>query len=26
MIALFCRVFSLKAQDRAIRAEENLRH
>ena len=26
MTALFCRVFSLKAQDRAIRAEENLRH
>ncbi len=26
MIALFCRIFSLKAQDRAIRAEENLRH
>jgi hypothetical protein len=23
---LFCRVFALKAQDRAIRAEENLRH
>jgi hypothetical protein len=22
----FCRIFSLKAQDRAIRAEENLRH
>src|SRR5208283_3357913 len=26
MTALFCRVFALKAQDRAIRAEENLRH
>ena len=26
MAALFCRIFSLKAQDRAIRAEENLRH
>jgi hypothetical protein len=26
MAALFCRVFALKAQDRAIRAEENLRH
>jgi len=26
MISIFCRVFSLKAQDRAIRAEENLRH
>jgi hypothetical protein len=26
MISVFCRVFSLKAQDRAIRAEENLRH
>jgi hypothetical protein len=26
MIALFCRMFSVKAQDRAIRAEENLRH
>jgi hypothetical protein len=26
MLALFCRVFALKAQDRAIRAEENLRH
>jgi hypothetical protein len=25
-VALFCRVFALKAQDRAIRAEENLRH
>ncbi len=23
---VFCRVFALKAQDRAIRAEENLRH
>jgi len=26
MVALFTRVFALKAQDRAIRAEENLRH
>jgi hypothetical protein len=26
MLSLFCRVFALKAQDRAIRAEENLRH
>ena len=26
MIALFGRIFALKAQDRAIRAEENLRH
>lgn len=26
MLALFCRTFALKAQDRAIRAEENLRH
>jgi Family of unknown function (DUF6526) len=26
MIALFARIFALKAQDRAIRAEENLRH
>ena len=26
MIFFFARVFSLKAQDRAIRAEENLRH
>jgi uncharacterized integral membrane protein len=26
MVALFARVFALKAQDRAIRAEENLRH
>ncbi len=26
MIALFSRIFPLKAQDRAIRAEENLRH
>jgi len=26
LLALFCRVFALKAQDRAIRAEENLRH
>jgi hypothetical protein len=26
MTALFSRMFSLKAQDRAIRAEENLRH
>jgi len=26
LLALFCRTFALKAQDRAIRAEENLRH
>jgi len=26
LIALFSRMFALKAQDRAIRAEENLRH
>ena len=26
MVSLFCRTFALKAQDRAIRAEENLRH
>ena len=26
MLALFARIFALKAQDRAIRAEENLRH
>lgn len=26
MIALFARIFALKAQDRAIHAEENLRH
>ena len=26
LLFLFCRVFQLKAQDRAIRAEENLRH
>src|SRR4051794_8334720 len=26
MAAVFARVFALKAQDRAIRAEENLRH
>jgi hypothetical protein len=26
MLFVFCRVFALKAQDRAIRAEENLRH
>jgi len=26
LTAVFCRVFALKAQDRAIRAEENLRH
>ena len=26
MVALFARVFALRAQDRAIRAEENLRH
>lgn len=26
LLAFFCRAFSLKAQDRAIRAEENLRH
>src|SRR5215475_8660468 len=25
-LALFARIFALKAQDRAIRAEENLRH
>jgi len=25
-IFFFCRIFALKAQDRAIRAEENLRH
>ncbi len=25
-VAFFCRTFALKAQDRAIRAEENLRH
>ncbi len=26
LLYVFCRVFPLKAQDRAIRAEENLRH
>jgi HAMP domain-containing protein len=26
LMALLCRIFALKAQDRAIRAEENLRH
>jgi hypothetical protein len=26
LLFVFCRVFPLKAQDRAIRAEENLRH
>jgi hypothetical protein len=26
MLFFFCRMFALKAQDRAIRAEENLRH
>jgi hypothetical protein len=26
MLFFFCRIFALKAQDRAIRAEENLRH
>ncbi len=26
MLFIFCRMFALKAQDRAIRAEENLRH
>ena len=26
MVFFFCRMFPLKAQDRAIRAEENLRH
>lgn len=26
LLAIFARVFALKAQDRAIRAEENLRH
>ena len=26
ILALFARIFALKAQDRAIRAEENLRH
>src|ERR1019366_3934590 len=26
LLFFFCRVFPLKAQDRAIRAEENLRH
>lgn len=26
LLCVFCRVFALKAQDRAIRAEENLRH
>ena len=26
LLSFFCRAFALKAQDRAIRAEENLRH
>jgi hypothetical protein len=26
IVFFFCRIFALKAQDRAIRAEENLRH
>lgn len=26
LLFFFCRIFALKAQDRAIRAEENLRH
>lgn len=26
MLSFICRIFALKAQDRAIRAEENLRH
>src|SRR5437773_2556681 len=26
LLFFFCRIFPLKAQDRAIRAEENLRH
>jgi len=26
LVGFFCRTFALKAQDRAIRAEENLRH
>lgn len=26
LLAFFCRIYALKAQDRAIRAEENLRH
>ena len=26
MVFFFCRMFPLQAQDRAIRAEENLRH
>ncbi len=26
MLFFFCRIFALKAQDRAIKAEENLRH
>ena len=26
ILMFFCRIFALKAQDRAIRAEENLRH
>jgi hypothetical protein len=26
VVALFARIFALRAQDRAIRAEENLRH
>jgi hypothetical protein len=26
LLSFFCRIYALKAQDRAIRAEENLRH